>query len=155
VVITADALHTHADAAEFLVTSKQAHYLLVVKANQPTLLDRCAGLPWHDVPVLDRTRDQAHGRVELRTLKAVTVWTVTAIIPLTYAIWLPEGLRRHAIDGALLVGDGELVAPVGMNLADALVFCLGIFPVLGLTLAVIGAGLGARTTHRGGPNDPS
>jgi predicted transposase YbfD/YdcC len=25
------------------------------------------------VPVLDRTRDQAHGRVELRTLKAVTV----------------------------------------------------------------------------------
>ena len=72
-VVTADALHTHADAAEFLVTSKHAHYLLVVKANQPSLLDRCAGLPWHDVPVLDRTRDQAHGRVELRTLKAVTV----------------------------------------------------------------------------------
>jgi hypothetical protein len=56
-VVTADALHTHADAAEFLVTSKQAHYLLVVKANQPTLLDRCAHLPWHHVPVLDRTRD--------------------------------------------------------------------------------------------------
>jgi hypothetical protein len=81
------------------------------------------------------------------------VWTVTAIIPLTYAIWLPEGLRRHAIDGRLLVDD--VVAPVGMNLADALVFCLGIFPVLGLTLAVIGAGLGARTTHRAGSNDPS
>jgi hypothetical protein len=42
-----------------------------------------------------------------------------------------------------------------MNLADALVFCLGIFPVFGLTLAVIGAGLGARTTHRAVPNDPS
>ena len=82
------------------------------------------------------------------------VWTVTAMIPLTYAIWLPEGLRRHAIDGRLLV-DGEVVAPVGMNLADALVFCLGIFPVFGLTLAVIGAGLGARTTHRAVPNDPS
>jgi len=36
-----------------------------------------------------------------------------------------------------------------------LVFCLGIFPVFGLTLAVIGAGLGARTTHRAVPNDPS
>jgi hypothetical protein len=72
-VVTADALHTHADAAGFLVTSKQAHYLLVVKANQPSLLDRCVGLPWHDAPVLDGTRDQAHGRVELRTLKAVTV----------------------------------------------------------------------------------
>ena len=73
VVVTADALQTHPAAAEFLVTTKQAHYLFVVKANQPTLLDRCAGLPWHRVPVLDRTRDRGHGRVELRTLKAVTV----------------------------------------------------------------------------------
>jgi predicted transposase YbfD/YdcC len=72
-VVTADALQTHHDAAEFLVAGKQAHYLLAVKANQPILLDRCAGLPWHRVPVLDRTRDRAHGRIELRTLKAVTV----------------------------------------------------------------------------------
>jgi predicted transposase YbfD/YdcC len=73
VVVTADALQTHADAAEFLVAGKQAHYLFTVKANQPTLLARCARLPWHRVPVLDRTRGRAHGRVELRTLKAVTV----------------------------------------------------------------------------------
>jgi hypothetical protein len=72
-VVTADALHTHAAAAEFPVTSKQAHYLLAVKANQPSLLDRCVGLPWPDISVLDRTRDRAHGWVELRTLKAVTV----------------------------------------------------------------------------------
>ena len=72
-VVTADALQTHPDAAEFLVTSKQAHYLFTVKANQPTLLDRCARLPWHHVPVLDRTRDRGHGRIELRTLKVVTV----------------------------------------------------------------------------------
>ena len=73
VVITADALQTHREAAEFLVAVKQAHYLFTVKANQPTLLDRCACLPWHHVPVLDRTRDRAHGRIELRTLKAVSV----------------------------------------------------------------------------------
>jgi hypothetical protein len=78
------------------------------------------------------------------------VWTVTAIIPLTYVLWLPEALRRHAIDGRSL--DGEVVAPVGTNLPDALVFCLGIFPVLGLTLGVIGAALGARHAV---PNDPS
>jgi DDE_Tnp_1-associated len=72
-VVTADALHTHAGAAELLVPGKQAPYLLTVKANQPTLLDRCARLAWHRVPVLDRTRDRAHGRVELRTLKAVSV----------------------------------------------------------------------------------
>jgi predicted transposase YbfD/YdcC len=73
VVVTADALQTHPQAAEFLVTDKQAHYLLVVKANQPTLLDRCQHLPWQRVPVLDRTRDRGHGRVELRTLKVVSV----------------------------------------------------------------------------------
>jgi hypothetical protein len=66
-------VHTHCDAAEFLVTSKQAHYLFTVKANQPGLLGRCERLAWHNVPVLDCTRDRAHGRVELRTLEAVSV----------------------------------------------------------------------------------
>jgi predicted transposase YbfD/YdcC len=73
VVVTADALQTHCEAAEFLVTRKQAHYLFVVKANQPTLLERLTRLAWHKVPVADRTRDRGHGRVELRTVKAVTV----------------------------------------------------------------------------------
>jgi predicted transposase YbfD/YdcC len=73
VVVTADALQTHPQAAEFLATRKHAHYLFTVKANQPRLLERCASLPWHRVPVGDRTRDQGHGRVEIRTLKAVSV----------------------------------------------------------------------------------
>jgi predicted transposase YbfD/YdcC len=72
-VITADTLQTHPEAAEFLVTGKHAHYLFCVKANQPTLLARCERLPWHRVPVLDRTGDRGHGRVEVRTLKAVSV----------------------------------------------------------------------------------
>ena len=46
------------------------------------------------------------------------------------------------LDGRTL--DGELVTPVGVNLADAVVFCLGILPVFGLTLGLIGAALGAR-----------
>lgn len=40
-VVTADALHTQRATAENLVTDKQAHYLLTVKANQPTLLAAC------------------------------------------------------------------------------------------------------------------
>jgi predicted transposase YbfD/YdcC len=72
-MVTADALQTAREAAEFLVSAKQADYLFTVKANRPALLACCAGLPWRDVPVLDRTRDQAHGRVEIRTLKAVSV----------------------------------------------------------------------------------
>ena len=38
VVVTADALQTHPEAAEFLVCEQHAHYLLVVKANQALLL---------------------------------------------------------------------------------------------------------------------
>jgi hypothetical protein len=34
-----------------------------------------------------------------------------------------------------------------VNLADVLVFSLGVFPAFGVTLAVIGAGLGARTAE--------
>jgi hypothetical protein len=69
VVVTADALHTHADAAELLVAGKQAHYLLTVKANQPTLLAGLQRLPWQRVPVADRTCDCGHGRIEQRTLE--------------------------------------------------------------------------------------
>jgi hypothetical protein len=36
------------------------------------------------------------------------------------------------------------VAPVGVNLEGALLFCLGIFPVFGLTFGAVGATLGAR-----------
>jgi hypothetical protein len=46
---------------------------LVVKANQPTLLDRCQRLAWHRVPVQVAHPRPRPRRVELRTLKAVTV----------------------------------------------------------------------------------
>jgi hypothetical protein len=86
----------------------------------------------------------------LRTGLQAVVWTVTAVVPLTYALWLPLALRRHAIDGRTL--DGEVAAPVGVNLTDALVFCLAIIPVFGLTFGAVGAALGAR---RRIANDPS
>lgn len=71
--VTADALHTNRDAAKFLVTDKHAHDLLTVKANQPTLHAQLRQLPWHDVPVLHRSRDRGHGRVQTRSLRVVTV----------------------------------------------------------------------------------
>jgi hypothetical protein len=67
------------------------------------------------------------------------VWTVSAAMPLTYAVWLLEGLRRHAIDGTLL--DGEL-GPVGTNLGDARWALVGIL-LIGLPLAVVAAGIAA------------
>jgi hypothetical protein len=72
-VITADALHTQRDHAEFLVTKKHAHYILVVKKNQPSLYAQVKNLPWRNIPAGDRQHDCGHGREEHRTLKAAAL----------------------------------------------------------------------------------
>jgi predicted transposase YbfD/YdcC len=72
-VVTADALHTQREHADWLVTQQHAAYLLVVKANQPTLHRQLRRLLWREVPVADHTRDRGHGRVELRRLQVTTV----------------------------------------------------------------------------------
>jgi len=72
-VLTADALHTQREHADWLVTHKHAAYLLVVKANQPALQQQLMTLPWREVPVADHTRDRGHGRVETRQLQVTTI----------------------------------------------------------------------------------
>jgi len=72
-VLTADAMHTQREHADWLVTHKHAAYLLIVKANQPTLHHQLATLPWRQIPVADHTRDRGHGRAELRRLQATTI----------------------------------------------------------------------------------
>jgi len=72
-VVTADALHTQREHADWLVTAKHAAYLLMVKANQPTLHHQLRRLPWGDIPAQDHTRDRGHGRVEVRRLQVTTV----------------------------------------------------------------------------------
>jgi predicted transposase YbfD/YdcC len=69
-VVTAGAMHTQRGHASFLV-DRGAGYLLVVKANRPGLHAQLAGLPWRQIPVMDRTRDHGHGRVG--TLKVAAV----------------------------------------------------------------------------------
>jgi predicted transposase YbfD/YdcC len=72
-VVAADALHTQREHANWLVTQKRAAYILIVKANQPTLHHQLKILPWREVPVSDHTRDRSHGRVETRRLQVTTV----------------------------------------------------------------------------------
>ncbi len=72
-VITADALHTQRDHAEFLVDEKNAHYLLVVKKNQPNQYRQLTALPWRQVEIHHRSKDRGHGREERRTIKVVSV----------------------------------------------------------------------------------
>ena len=72
-VVTADALHTQHAHADWLVGVKHAAYLLLVKANQPSLHHQLATLPWPAIPVADHTRDRGHQRVEIRRLQVTTV----------------------------------------------------------------------------------
>jgi predicted transposase YbfD/YdcC len=71
-VITADAMHPQTAHVQYL-RGRGAHLLVCVKANQPTLLARLKALPWNDVPVGHTSTERAHGRIEKRTLKVVTV----------------------------------------------------------------------------------
>jgi predicted transposase YbfD/YdcC len=72
-VVTADALHTQREHADWLVAHKHAAYLLIVKANQPSLGHQLAALPWREVAVADHTRDRGHHRMEIRRLQVTTV----------------------------------------------------------------------------------
>lgn len=72
-VVTADALHAQRAHADYLVLERGAHYLLTAKGNQPTLFAQLKALPWKDAPVVYHSDDRAHGRLEKRSIKVVTV----------------------------------------------------------------------------------
>src|SRR5947209_1295182 len=72
-VVTFDALHTVRANLDWLVTSKKAQYIAVVKRNQPLLHAQVRALPWRQVPAGSATREIGHGRAETRTLKAAHV----------------------------------------------------------------------------------
>jgi predicted transposase YbfD/YdcC len=72
-VLTADAMHTQREHADWLVTHHHAAYILIVKANQPTLHHQLASLPWRAIPIADHTRSRGHGRAERRRLQVTTM----------------------------------------------------------------------------------
>jgi predicted transposase YbfD/YdcC len=92
-VITADALHTQRDHAEFLVDTKKAHYILIVKKNQPSLYAQLKNLPWRTIPGGDKQRNRGHGREEHRTLQAATVAAGLAFPHAAQAIRVTRRIR--------------------------------------------------------------
>ena len=72
VLITADAVHTNRNHADYL-HERGGHYLLTAKLNQPTLLRRLRALPWKQIGVAARERGRGHGRVETRTISVVSL----------------------------------------------------------------------------------
>ena len=73
VVVTFDALHTVRANLDWLATEKKAHYIAVVKKNQPLLYARVKALPWRQIPAGACARGTGHGRIETRTLKSAHV----------------------------------------------------------------------------------
>ncbi len=94
-VITADALHAQRSHATYLA-GRGAHYLLIVKRNQPSLHAQLAALPWRDVPVAYDKRERGHGRTERRILKATSVAKGLAFPHATQAIQI---VRRRKMKG--------------------------------------------------------
>ena len=94
-VITADALHAQHGHATYL-HRRGAHYLLIVKRNQPGLHAQLAALPWREVPVAYAKREHGHGRTERRTLKVTSVARGLAFPHAAQAIQIT---RRRKVKG--------------------------------------------------------
>ena len=93
-VVTADAMHTQRNHAKFLVSRKNAHYILIVKENQPSLYAQVKNLPWRTIPAGDRQHHRGHGRDEFRTIKTVTVAAGLAFPHAAQAIAITRRVRR-------------------------------------------------------------
>jgi predicted transposase YbfD/YdcC len=72
-VVTSDALHTVRANLNWLVKDKKAHYIAIVKRNQPLLHAQIKALPWRQVPGGGSARARGHGRAETRTVKTAHV----------------------------------------------------------------------------------
>jgi len=72
-VVTLDALHTQAETARHLAEDKHAHYLMIIKANQPSLLTAAAQAladPDSDFAATTWTEEAlGHGRRERRSIR--------------------------------------------------------------------------------------
>jgi predicted transposase YbfD/YdcC len=99
-VITADALHAQRSHARYLA-GRGAHYLLIVKRNQPGLHAQLAALPWPDVPVAYTKAERGHGRTERRTLKITSVAAGLAFPRAARAIRIT---RRRKVKGKWSAG---------------------------------------------------
>ena len=68
-IVTFDALHSVKANISWLVEIKKAHYIAVIKTNQPIAHNQLAALPWRDIPVQHTASVTGHGRRESRSIK--------------------------------------------------------------------------------------
>ncbi|MFI1569182.1 ISAs1 family transposase [Streptomyces sp. NPDC020490] len=72
-VITFDALHSVKANVTWLAETKKAHYVAVIKPNQPTAWAQLDGLDWHAVAIQHTASNKGHGRRESRSIKTLAI----------------------------------------------------------------------------------
>ena len=72
-VVTFDALHSVKANITWLVEAKKAHYIAVIKTNQPTAYAQLDALPWASIKVQHSASGTGHGRRESRSIKTCSV----------------------------------------------------------------------------------
>ncbi|MGI8534949.1 MAG: ISAs1 family transposase [Mycobacteriales bacterium] len=117
-------MHTQRAHVDYL-TGLGAHWLLTVKANQPTLLRQLRALPWAQVPVADQTSDKGHGRSETRTVKVTAVGAGIGFPHAELAVQVHRrsrraGSRRWRTETVYAITDLTLGQTSTAQLADAL-----------------------------------
>jgi predicted transposase YbfD/YdcC len=70
-VVTSDALHTRVNHATYL-PGRDAHYIVIAEGNRKSLRKQATSLPWKEIPLQGRTKEQGHGRGEIRRIKVTT-----------------------------------------------------------------------------------
>lgn len=72
-MVTFDALHSVKTNAAWLAETKKAHYVAVIKPNQPTAWAQLDGLDWHAVAIQHTASNKGHGRRESRSIKTLAI----------------------------------------------------------------------------------
>lgn len=95
VIVTADAMHTQRCHAIYL-HDRGGHYVLTVKANQPTLHKQLQALPWKNTLTGDSEHSRGHGRVSVRSIKVIPIEPGTLFPHAAQAIQLTRQTRPLA-----------------------------------------------------------
>ena len=69
-IVTADALHTVAAAADH-IHERGGEFVFPVKENRRALFDALDALPWGQVPIAHTVTDKGHGRITTRTIQVL------------------------------------------------------------------------------------
>jgi len=99
-VLTFDALHSVKANIAWLVETKKAHYVAVIKPNQPTAWAQLDGLDWNAVKVQHTASDKGHGRRESRSIKTLAIADSLGGIAFPYAKLAIRVHRRRKATGA-------------------------------------------------------